>query len=203
MITPAEIRNQTFKRSLRGYDPDEVKAFLNTVAEVWEMKLKEKQELNTRLIEVEASYRSLKEIEDMLHKTLLQAEQSSKNTMENARTKAELKVREAENKAREIVRRGIDERNRLEGEIIELKKRKEEILIQLDLFLKTQIERLKTFESNELPQSPPRQLQQENPVSVPEPEEEQESLFGAETSPSSGRPPYEESSFIDDLADEI
>lgn len=173
MITPIEIRQQTFKRRLRGYDPDEVRAFLHTLSEEWEHQMGEMRKLKEEQDKLQAKYSSLKELENMLHKTLMQAEQSSKNTMENARQKAELKVREAESKARDIVRRGIDERNRLEGEIITLKSKQEELLNQLHHFLKSHMDSLSTFERKEL--SPPKTLSE--PRNVPS---RRENLFGNE-----------------------
>ncbi len=198
MITPVEIRNHAFRRGFRGYDPEEVHAFLNSVAEVWEQHLARQQELNGRLREVESNYKNLKDIEHILHKTLLQAEQSSKNTMENARQKAELKVREAEAKSRDIVRKGIDERNRLEGEIAELRQRKEEVLLQLNLFLKTQIDRLKSFERKELSAAHivPKQEAQLPPA---------DNLFGIKEPEKPQKPqnPHSDDHFYDDLADEL
>lgn len=202
MITPVEIRNQAFHKSFRGYDPEEVQAFLNTIAEVWEQQLANQQETNARLREVESNYKNLKDIEHILHKTLLQAEQSSKNTMENARHKAELKVQEAEAKAREIVRKGIDERNRLEGEIAELRQRKEEILLQLNLFLKTQIDRLKSFERKDLANA--RIMPRQEPRLIPS-----DNLFGLKDSPKEQAPsekpknPLSDDHFYDDLASEL
>jgi cell division initiation protein len=202
MITPVEIRNHTFHKKLRGYDPDEVQAFLNSLAEVWEQQLSRQQESTSRLREVESNYKSLKDIEHILHKTLLQAEQSSKNTMENARQKAELKVQEAEAKAREIVRKGIDERNRLEGEIAELRQRKEEILLQLNLFLKTQIDRLKNFERKEIATA---RIMPKTEAQLPPPE----NLFGIQDNKKSSEDddkkdnPLSDDHFYDDLASEL
>lgn len=202
MITPVEIRNHAFRKGFRGYDPEEVQAFLNTIAEVWEQQLARQQEANARLREVESNYKNLKDIEHILHKTLLQAEQSSKNTMENARQKAELKVQEAEAKAREIVRKGIDERNRLEGEIAELRQRKEEILLQLNLFLKTQIDRLKSFERKEL--STARIMPKQEPHLI-----SPDNLFGIKENPKEEKKPpkpenpLSDDHFYDDLANEL
>lgn len=202
MITPVEIRNHTFHKSFRGYDPEEVQAFLNSLAEVWEQMLARQQETNARMREAESNYKNLKDIEHILHKTLLQAEQSSKNTMENARQKAELKVQEAEAKAREIVRKGIDERNRLEGEIAELRQRKEEILLQLNLFLKTQIDRLKSFERKDfeaariMPKQEPKLIPPDNLFGIKDSEEKTED-------PEKPENPLSDDHFYDDLASEL
>ena len=38
MITPIEIRKQSFRKSLRGYDTEEVHAFLQTLSDEWEQQ---------------------------------------------------------------------------------------------------------------------------------------------------------------------
>lgn len=151
MITPLEIRQQQFKRVFRGYDRDEVHAFLNALSQEWEKHLESQRSLKEELERTRASYNTLKEVEGMLHKTLMQAEKSSKDTVENARQKAELKLREAEGQARDLIREASDERKHLQQEVDELTRRRDQVLMQLQLFLKTQLDKLGAFELNELP----------------------------------------------------
>ena len=66
MITPIEIRQQTFKRSLRGYDTDEVRNFLVSLSEEWEKYIEESRKLKAEFERVQANYNSLKELETML-----------------------------------------------------------------------------------------------------------------------------------------
>jgi DivIVA domain-containing protein len=44
-LTPLDIKKQEFKRSMRGYDPEEVNAFLEMVAEEFEALHREKNRL--------------------------------------------------------------------------------------------------------------------------------------------------------------
>lgn len=210
MLTPIEIRQQTFNREFRGYDRVEVDAFLQEVSKVLEKQIEENRKIKEELEKVQASYYTLKEVETMLHKTLIQAEQSSKTTVENARQKAELKVREAEAKAREIVQQGIDQRKQVEKEVNELFLRREEIVSQLKLFLDSQMDRLKGFEQHrELPARPHRQSlpekQEASPESVPpKPRKEEEDFFGSPSQ--NGHHAYNgthQSRLIDDIADEL
>lgn len=145
MITPIEIRKAIFDKSFRGYSVEEVSNFLEMVSLEFEKQIEEYKRVKGELEKTQASYNSLKEVEGMLHKTLQQAEQSTKDTLDNARKRASLIVSEAESKAREIVRQGAEERNRIDKEILELCERRDEILMQLTLFLKTQTDRLSNF----------------------------------------------------------
>ena len=154
MITPIEIRQQSFKRALRGYDKDEVDAFLLALSQEWEHQLEAYRSLKEELEKTQSKYNTLKEVEDILHKTLMQAEQSSRDALENARQKAEIRVREAEAHAQEIVRKGVEERNQIQKEISELSRYRTKMLSQMQGFLKTQLDHVHTFD---FAQQPPHQ----------------------------------------------
>ena len=44
-ISPLDVRNQVFKRRVRGFDVDEVRMFLDVVADRMEEMLREKESL--------------------------------------------------------------------------------------------------------------------------------------------------------------
>lgn len=150
MITPIEIRQQTFKKSLRGYDKEEVAAFLNTLSLEWEKLLEDLKKTKIELEKTSSNLDSLKQVESVLHKTLLQAEQTSKSTIENAKKNAELKIQEADGKAKDLLNQAMKERSRVELEISALTNQRDEILQQLKLFLESQSQRLNKFEEREM-----------------------------------------------------
>lgn len=113
-ITPLEIRQKTFERNLRGYDKDEVNAFLGTLSQEWEKLLDELKEVRFRLENSEREVSKLREVETSLYKTLKTAEDTGANLVEQATRTAELQVKEAQlnaeamtyearTKAREII----------------------------------------------------------------------------------------------------
>ncbi len=174
MITPIEIRQQTFKKSLRGYDKEEVDAFLLALSQEWEQQLEYQRRLRDELDQIKTKYDTLKEVEDMLHKTLMQAERSSRDTIENASQKAELRIREAEARAQEIVRKGVEDRNSVQKEITELNRYRNKLLAQLRGFLRTQIDHLETFDFIELPEG-----EEQAPLpNLPQRSNAEQNLFG-------------------------
>jgi cell division initiation protein len=189
MITPIEIRQYNFKRSLRGYDTEEVRNFLQTVSEEWEKLTEDNRKLKSELDKVQSNYENLKELEDMLHKTLQKAEQSSKAELEAARKKAELRVREAESKSQDIIRQGIDERNRLQAEITDLLARRDDILVELRHFLKTQTDRLAAFGRKDSAFGSLTDMEEASPLS--------EALFGAGNKQATKQP------LVDDIASQL
>lgn len=191
MITPIEIRQHSFKKVLRGYDKDEVHAYLTTVSMEWEKMLEDQKRMKIELEKTTSNLNSLKQVESVLHKTLLQAEETSKSTVEHAKKDAELKVQEAENKARAIIKEAINERTKIEMQVNELVSRRNEILQQLKSYLTGQTERLKTFELEEMKRSPVKQQRAQD-----EAEEEAQSFFQAVSTGS-------DSNIINDIADEL
>lgn len=95
-ITPIEIRQKSFKRSFRGYSPDEVDAFLHALAYVWEKQKQQLVELKNALEASEKEVERLQALENVLMKTLARAETVADNITQQAHKEAELKVREAQ-----------------------------------------------------------------------------------------------------------
>ena len=56
MITPIEIRKQTFRKSLRGYDTEEVQAFLQTLSDEWEQQQHELRQMKSQFDQLQAEY---------------------------------------------------------------------------------------------------------------------------------------------------
>lgn len=100
-ITPIEIRQHTFEKSLRGYKVDDVDAFLSSLSQEWERVVGESKMLKMQLELAEKELNKLKEIELTLFRTLKNAEDSSSQIAEQANRQAELYVAEMRQKADE------------------------------------------------------------------------------------------------------
>lgn len=98
-ITPLEIRQKEFEKNFRGFDKDEVKAFLNSLSIEWEKLNDENKELKYRLESAQEEVKKLREVENSLFKTLKTAEDTGANMIEQATKTAELHMRETEMKA--------------------------------------------------------------------------------------------------------
>jgi cell division initiation protein len=150
MVTPIEIRQHTFKKAFQGYSKDDVHNYLNSLSVEWERMMEDHKRVRLELEKTSAALENLRQVESALHRTLLQAEETSKSTVENAKTTAELRIQEAEAKAKEMLRTAMEDRSRIEMQINELVARRNEILNQLKSYLTAQTERLRTFEEKEM-----------------------------------------------------
>ncbi len=102
-LTPLEIQKQTFTRALKGYSPDEVRAYLHLVAEEIERLLRENDRMerdNTMLREDIEDHTNRERI---LKDTLLSAQKVAEDLTANARKEAELIVKDAELLAERLI----------------------------------------------------------------------------------------------------
>jgi len=95
-ITPLEIRQKDFEKKLRGYDKDEVNAFLQSLSNEWERVIEENKELSIKLQQAEKEVAKLREVESSLYKTLKTAEDTGANVIEQANKAAELHMKETQ-----------------------------------------------------------------------------------------------------------
>lgn len=174
MITPIEIRQHTFKKAFQGYNKDDVQGFLNTLAVEWERMVEDNKRLKIELEKTQSALDNLRQVESALHKTLLQAEETSRSTIENAKTTADLRIQEAEAKAKEMLKNALEDRSRIEMQTNELVSRRNEILHQLKSYLTAQTERLKTFEDKEMKQAITSVAELRSQVEAPAKEQREE-----------------------------
>jgi cell division initiation protein len=103
-ITPIEIRQQNFEKKLRGYDKDEVTAFLISLSNEWERLLDGKKELRIKLDQSEKEVQKLREVESSLFKTLKTAEDTGANMVDQANKAAKLHLKETQMNAEAMMK---------------------------------------------------------------------------------------------------
>ena len=103
-ITPIEIRQKRFGKSFRGYNPDEVSAFLHVLADTWKALLVRLDTLEGILHESKHEVRRLQEIENKLLQTIQDADVTAQHIIEQAKKEAALQIRSAELEKKQIIR---------------------------------------------------------------------------------------------------
>lgn len=102
-ITPIDIQEQKFKVSFRGYDREEVDAFLDVIAKEMEDLLRENSFLKEEIDKLNRENEHLKEMEESLKKTLVAAQKMAEDYKENAKKEAENILAEARVRANKII----------------------------------------------------------------------------------------------------
>jgi cell division initiation protein len=144
-VTPLEIRQKTFERTLRGYDKDEVNAFLLSLSQEWERMMDEVKEIRLKLESSEREVAKLREVETSLFKTLKTAEDTGANVIEQASKAAELHLREAQMNAEGIMNEARDKaRNTIE----DADATSRQMLVEMEDSLKELAQQFKTLESH-------------------------------------------------------
>ncbi len=141
-LTPLDIRKQEFKKSMRGFDPEEVEAFLIMVADELEIVLREKNQQSDELIKLRTQLRDYQQVEHTLRETLMKATSTVEESRFNSLREAELRIHEAELQAERIIENAKDELQELRSEINLLRAQKESFSRRLRHLLESQIELL-------------------------------------------------------------
>src|SRR5688572_32524480 len=127
-ITPHDIRHQQFSsKMLRGYDPQEVDAFLDDVAEDYESVLKDAALLKEQMTAIEERSRGVTEREKSLQETLVTTQRLAEEMKAAARREAELIVREAELRAEKVLEAVRGEEARIRTEIHALRRMRRQV----------------------------------------------------------------------------
>jgi cell division initiation protein len=148
-IYPLELREQQFRKTLRGYDPEEVKGYLEGLAARLEKVLTERAELQARLDELQKKVESYRDIEVGLRDTLMEARKIREEAIGGARKEAELTLREAEVEARKVVARAEERLERLQSHLNELTSRKRRFLAQYKELLHRELRLLEFHEQED------------------------------------------------------
>jgi len=102
-MTPLDVQSHSFARRWRGYDPDEVDAFLRIVSEDYEGLVRETESQNDRLWRLERRIEELSAQEQLLKQTLVSAQAMCEELRRTAERDAELRLAEVEVRAEKIL----------------------------------------------------------------------------------------------------
>ena len=148
-ITPLDIQKHRFRTKLRGYDPEEVRAFLVSFAEQYEMVVRENNQFREQVALLREQVREHEDRERILKDTLLTAQSAANDVRASARREAEILVKEAEFKAEKMMEVARDRIGRYEGRLLELKALRRELVEKVRSMLVKQSSVLADWEEAE------------------------------------------------------
>ena len=120
-LTPLEIQKQTFSRVLKGYNADEVRAYLHLVAEEIERLVRENDRYARETGMLREDLEDHSNRERILKDTLLSAQKVAEDLTANARKEAELIVKDAELLSERVIGQAMQRVGDLERSITDLK----------------------------------------------------------------------------------
>lgn len=145
-LSPLDIRKHEFSKKLRGYDPDEVRPFLDMLSQQWEEIQEELRYSRDRVREYEMKIAHYEKVEVALQEALEAAKASAERTQAHAEERARLILEDAELKAEQKLHEVEHERYRLRQDVSKLTHRHAEITARLRHFLMSELEILAQHE---------------------------------------------------------
>lgn len=124
-ISPLDIKQHQFKKRFGGgYDPHEVDAFLEVIAETLEGFMKKTEDLGGELQRMSERLEGYEGKERLLRETITTAHGMVEDMRKNALKEAELIVSEAKTQADKLVRGAREMITNLQGEVFQLKRQR-------------------------------------------------------------------------------
>jgi cell division initiation protein len=120
-ITPLDIQQKQFPMKLRGFDVEEVYAFLEVVREEMEDLLRENALLKEQFQRAENQIMEYRNMENTLRETLITAQQMVEDYKVNTRKEAEILLKEAELKADSVIKEAQERVVKIHEDIVDLK----------------------------------------------------------------------------------
>ena len=136
-ITPLDIQQQKFKTRIRGFDVREVDTFLEQMADVFESLQSENKRLRKEIKRLQLEGQGYREREESFKRAMLNSQKVLEQMKQNARKSAELVVAEGEVAAEKILNRAQNRLAQLHEDIIELKRQRMQIEVQIRAVIET------------------------------------------------------------------
>ncbi len=138
MLTPLDIQNKIFKKSLFGYNKKAVNTFLSEIIEDYEKIYRENIEYKDKISMLSEQIRQFNAMEETLKSTLLIAQKTAEEVTLNARRKADIIIEEAEIEKNTIIQKAHEDVKTIKEEYEYIQKEIYIFKTRLDSFLEAQ-----------------------------------------------------------------
>lgn len=121
LLNSLDVVNQSFKKSIRGYDPAEVDDFLDQVTETLQSYAQKTKDMERELSAKWESLTQYEKMKDVLHEALLMAQKSAEEKVKKAEAEAEKIVAEAMEKADSVCSEAAREADNLREGVAQIR----------------------------------------------------------------------------------
>ncbi len=116
-LSPIDVEQKTFRVALRGYAEDEVDQFLDEIVIALREFERQLRDANERVAVLEEQLEANRETEDRIKKTLVIAQRTADEVVQDARREAHQIVSEARNQVTEVEVERVRERETLAADL--------------------------------------------------------------------------------------
>lgn len=149
-LMPVEIKNQQFKKGMRGYDTVEVDTFIELIADKYQELLDENERLIKQNMIMESELSNIKDVEKTLKETLKNVQENSLVSKENSAKEAGLIKKEAELAAAQLMEKTRLRVMKMKEELVTLQNQKHSFISRLRHVLASQMELLEVLKTDDL-----------------------------------------------------
>jgi cell division initiation protein len=139
-LTAMDINNKEFKKSMRGYNSDEVDDFIEKVTEDYEVLYKENSTLKEKALGLNEKLEHYAKIEATIQNTLLLAQNAAEQAKANAQKEADMLIKNANDTAQRILDKAHADVMAINDDYDKLKQEFFKFRAKYRNFLKTQME---------------------------------------------------------------
>ncbi len=148
-ITPVDVHNKEFRRSLWGFNEDEVDEFLDELGADYEVAIRERDALREQVEGIKQQLLQYKELEDNLQRALVVAQSTADEVRQSARKEADLLIQEAQGRAQRLIDEAQGKVRGLESEYRELDRQISVYRARVRSLLEAQFDLVDHFPSRE------------------------------------------------------
>jgi cell division initiation protein len=152
-MTPLDVQSHQFARRLRGFDPDEVEAFLRIVSEDYESLVLETNRQSDRIRRLERQVDELSAQEALLKETLTSAQAMTQEMKKSAERESERRLAEVEIRAEKILDASHRRAARLAQDIRDMRALRARLGQALRSAAETHLSILETLETDPEPEA--------------------------------------------------
>lgn len=149
MITPVDLENKEFGKSFRGYDIDEVEAFLTELTKDYAKIYRENAGLKDKNAILTDAIENYKEMEETMRSAIISAQKTSEEIIKNAHDQADNIVKEAKIRAEAEYAKMDAKIDALTRECVEIEGKSSLVRAKLKTVLNTYISMLDEFPESE------------------------------------------------------
>ncbi|MDK9700929.1 MAG: DivIVA domain-containing protein [bacterium] len=144
-LSVQDIRRHNFSRKMRGFDPIEVGAFLELVAQEMELAQRDVTDTRVKLQVAESELDEFRKRERALQDALKHAQEASQQMIDAAKRQTDLLMREAQSDVEREKWKGQQEILRLQDEAVKLQLQKDHFLRRIRHILQAEQELLEVL----------------------------------------------------------
>jgi cell division initiation protein len=120
-LSPIEIQSNEFRRVFRGFDPEEVRLFLQAVAESYQALILEKSQRDQETVHLQAALEEFRRRENVLKDALYTAQKTADEVKAQAVREAQSILQEAQVRGEAYIQQAQLRAHQMERTILDLK----------------------------------------------------------------------------------